>query len=1278
MRGSSCRVGLTLALMVWASVFASAQSKPSSSLTGTVKDAAGGAVSGATVAVKSEIGGGAPARTRTDERGAFSMPSLAAGAYTVTVSMSGFTTSVVTGVRLVADTPGTVAVTLLRGDRPIADSPAVAVTVAPDQIDRLPYATRNVLDALTLLPGVDTSTINRRSTIAGLPQSVLSITMDGVNIQDPYLKTRDGYAARVTPRQDAFGGVTVASATPGADAAGQGAVRIQFVTRSGTDRYLGTAYEYHRDSHLDSNAWFNLSNGLPKDRVTLNEYGASEGGPFVAGRTNAFFFVNYDELRQSGAPARTRTIFQPPAQAGVFSYQVTTGGATTVRTVDVLALAAARGFLASPDPTVAALLAAIRATTATTGVVKANGGDPLTSLYVAQGQAHRVERQPTVRADVNLGDRVRLSGTFARMNLTSDPDLSGGGDAAFPGFPNHGALVSTRNVAQTTLRTSLGARVMNEVRVGGAWGPTSSGSGATAAEFGNQGGFDLALPLVSSATAISAVSRRDAPTWNIDERLTWQRGRQELTFGGDFTRVDLRLQQQTLAPTISFGLDTLDPANAMFTTGDFPGASSGDLANARSLYATLVGSVNGIRSNVALNAGTGQYDRLGTSVLRARQDEGGLYAQDTWRPGARLTLDAGVRWHLQRPFTPRDSGFATATMADVCGVSGQGLGALGRACSIFTPGSLVDVHPQFAALGRGRPAYDVDRGNFAPNLGMTWRPKVESGPFRVFFGEPGVATFRVAYGVAFNRSGMADFVDLYGANPGALVAENRDAALGNLLPGGATLPLLLRTPGLLGLPPACTGSLVPPACTPSAALTYPLAATNQSVSILDPSLKVPFTRSYSIGFERSLGRDTTLDLRYVRTLNQREWITENWNEQNPFESGFLDEFKVAQANLSANIANGRGNTFQYSGPGTGTAPLPIYLAFLTGQPFSAASDSTNYTGQDWTNTTLIGRLSVYAPNPVGALNDLWGDAGRRANMLGSGGPPANAFVMNPDLGANSANVTRSAGSTQYDSLQVALRRRLSRGLSLSGNYTFATRWATTLDSIRFAPVLMRSTDVVRHAVKLDWTWEIPFGRDRRFGSGASRWLDGVFGGWAWSGTGRVQSGRLLALGGVRLVGMTEQELQRDFHIRIAADRTVTTLSDDIILNTRRAFSTDPTSPTGYSALGAPTGRYIAPASTPTCIEVHPGDCGEAKRLYVTGPVFTRFDMSVAKTFPAGARRAVQVEFDLLNVFNAINFNPVLQAGGSATLNQVTSAYRDAGNTFDPGGRLGQIVLRIKW
>ena len=176
---------------------------------------------------------------------------------------------------------------------------------------------------------------------------------------------------------------------------------------------------------------------------------------------------------------------------------------------------------------------------------------------------------------------------------------------------------------------------------------------------------------------------------------------------------------------------------------------------------------------------------------------------------------------------------------------------------------------------------------------------------------------------------------------------------------------------------------------------------------------------------------------------------------------------------------------------------------------------------------------------------------------------------------------------------------------------------------------------VRHAFKTQWDWTIPVGRGQRFGANMNAILEAILGGWSMNGVGRVQA-RTLNLGNVRLVNMTVDELTDLYKYEIRPNAsgvpTVYALPEDIILNTRRALSIDPRTPTGHSAtLGLPEGKYIAPANSADCIEIRNGDCAPGAVIIRT-PFFTRFDIGVTKRFPlkgsdelrAAARHAQRV------------------------------------------------------
>jgi hypothetical protein len=1307
-------LGLTVGVLVGMAVPALAEAQggsAKSTLSGTVVDEGGGVLPGATVVVKNAATS-VETVVVTNSTGAFDVPVLDAGTYVLTVSLDGFRTSVVTDVELLAATARAVKVTLavgalsetveVRGGAQLVttQSTAISSTVRADQMATLPLIARNAINFVVFLPGVDTSSNNhsqRSSTFMGLPTGSVGITVDGVSVQDKYTRSTDGFFANNQPRLDMVEEVTVSSATPGADSSGQGAVQIKFVMRSGTNRFLGSAYEYTRHPKLNNNTFFNERNNLPKNEIILNQFGVREGGPIVIpglvdGRGKAFFFVNVEQLRYPLSNTRTRNILGPLAQQGIFQY----GAANARQQVNLFELAARSGHTSTADPTIAGLVAKIRAATATAGTLN-NVTDPNVQEFVWQPESLRIDNVPGVRLDFNLTNSHRLSASYNYQGQRLTPNLFGGDEPNYPGLANSAELYSAVGRGSATLRSTVGSKIVNELRLGFSNAPVFFADSVGVDQFADQGGFDLAFPNIGSGltgvTTNRAPSSRNGKSWNLDNTVNWILGRHSLQFGESFTRTSGWMRNQTLVPQLTFGVDTAnDPANALFTAANFPGASNTDLANARALYGMLTGRVTQVVSEVRLDPETGRYGYMGPGGASERQDELGLFVQDSWRVRPNLTLNAGLRWQVAFPFQATASVYSKNSLADLCGVSGLGNGPDGRGCNLFAPGvSQAGRAPVYERYEAGSAAYKTEYDNFAPNVGVAWQPNAQSGWLRQLLGDPDVATLRASYGVAYNSDGLSLFRDVYNANAGSVVNTSRSVTSAQypLVPPGQSWPVLLRDIARLGASPNIPAEPL-----------YPMAINfANGVNVIDPSFKTPQVRSFSVGLQRTLTERMALEVRYVGTRLADGTSTENWNcavitpnnaactSRNFTTNGFLDEFRLAQQNLQVAIAQGCGQpgrpacSFAYQGPGTGTSPLPIYLANFTGTPTALAGDAARYTGTDWANTARLDELAARNPNPGGATNALFANATFRAN-LAAAGLPRNLFVLNPDV--NNANFTTNGVSTRYDSVQINLRRLHSAGLTLDANYTFSVRSVTVLDDLRVERRSMKSTDGVPHALKFTTNYELPFGRGRRFGASRGAWFDAVAGGWSLNLTGRAQSGSILNFGNVRVVGMDVDELEKAFKIRIdPTTKIVYTLPQDIIDNTIKAFSTSATSATGYSALGAPTGRYLAPANGPDCIQKVRGDCAPHD-VFVSGPIFTRFDLNVRKRFALGGSRSFDLGVDIFNLFDAINFTATTPATGggaafnNATFNQVTGAYQDPNVTFDPGGRLMQLAFRLNF
>lgn len=1257
----------------------------SSSISGTVVDSGGGAIPGAAVVIKGESGTTFESVTNTE--GVFSIPAIPAGNYTVSVTLTGFKT-VNTNVRLQPNTPASLKMVLEVGQISetitVASSSelvntqtaTVAATLNSDQLNRMPTPTRNALNAVTFLPGINTPGTNRDSTINGLPESFIQITLDGVNNNDNFLRTTDSFFASVTPRQDAVEAVSVVLGAGGANVGGSGMVSINFQTRSGTNRFSGTAYEYFRHPSLNTNNWINKRNGEPKNDVKLNQYGARLAGPITIpglydGRGKAFYMFHYEQLRFPNSFTRERTILNPRALDGWFMYNV----GTTTREVNLLQLAASRGQVSQTNPLVMDLLKKIQQATTTAGTVSQNS-DPLLQTFAWQSPGELFEHQPTLKIDYNLTDKHRLSGSTQVIFAKRDPDYLNSADARFPGAPVYRLFTSTRPLHTLSLRSTLSQNVVNELRGGitAAGGSSSFGDDSTngAQNFADQAGYAIDFDANIGLTnwhAENNRSWRSSPTFSLDESVTWQRGTHSLNFGASAVHVRAWENAQQYVPGINLGFSTNnDPAATMFTSTLIPGASAAQLTDARELYALLTGRVASITGQAALDPATNRY-----LPFSPRRREGYInmfsgFAQDSWRVTPTLTFNYGLRYDLQLPFVALNDTMSSATMASVCGISGPGDGGTYSKCNFNALGAQASgVTPEFVQYSRGTKGYDTDTNNFSPNVSFAWRPNVQSGFLRSLLGDPEQATLRAGWSVAYERQGMNQFTGVFGANPGSTLALTRSEAIGNLVYPGEQWPVLLSQTNRLGT-----------AAFPETP-TYPIAVRAgraDSISAFAPDIKIASAQSWTVSFQRSITKDMAVDIRYLGTKGMDQWSTLNWNTRDIEKNGFLDEFWRASQNLKANLAAGRGATFAYTGA-PGTSPLPIYLAYINGS--TAATNPAAYTGSNWTNSAITQDMVPSWPDPFSSVADLDNNSTFRANAI-KAGLPANFFVLNPDVAA--VNVTDSGAFSDYHALQIDLRRRLSKGLSASANYQYAIERGSAFNGFRYGRSTVQTNPHIRHAIKTQWDWTIPVGRGQRFGANMPALLDGILGGWSLNGVGRIQAA-MVNFGNVRLVGMTKEDVQslykHDIRINPANGlQTVYMMPDDIILNTRRAFSTDPQSVTGYGALGAPEGRYFAPANYGTCVELRGGGDCAPRQLMIRGPWFSRFDMGVTKKFPIKGRTNIEVRMDVLNVFDNINFDNVANPGSGTGIFQTTGFYDDPSNTYDPGGRLGQLMFRFNW
>jgi hypothetical protein len=932
------------------------------------------------------------------------------------------------------------------------------------------------------------------------------------------------------------------------------------------------------------------------------------------------------------------------------------------------------------DPTIGALLGDIRSAAAGGGQIENIDANIDRLRYNVPVQSKR--RFPTARIDYNLTDNHRFSSAFNYNWFTDAPDTLNNFDAQWPGFPAFGGQTSVRMSWSNSVRSTLGRNLVNEARVGYSSAPVKffdeMNTGMYGGSLANQKGFHLLFPNIgtqlTAASPNPSPQSRNATDLAIEDTLTWLKGNHNITAGASFSRFNLWAKNSSLVPDVSFGLLSADPAQQVITaaalqaaTGVAPSATQ--LTQAQNLYAFLTGRVSQIAADARINETTGEYEYVGVGLQRARMQETGFFLQDSWRLKPNLTINAGVRYALQFPFTAQNNSYTTPQIEDVCGVSG--VSASGNGCNLFQPGVMPGKAgtAQYFQLEKGKNAYNTDYDNIAPNVGFAWTPSAPGGFLGRLLSDEFVV--RGGWARAYSRNGMNDFTGQYNSNPGVTIAVTRSQGLGNIVPDGQPAPVLFRDDA--GLGPAAFNP-VP---------QYPLTdVVTQDVRMFAPDIEIPWADSWSFGVQRKVSTNMALEVRYVGTLSRDAWQARNFNELNIVENGFIDEFRRAQSNLQANIAAGRGNTFAFTGA-PGTAPLPTLAAFFNAASASAAGDPATYAGTNWTNATFLSFLAGRNPNPYDMVSNtnnpatgIMNNATLRNNAATAGIAP-NFFVANPDkLGG--AFLTRNEGKSDYHSLQLELRRRLAQGLQFNTSYVFGKAMQSVFLSHRSDFVSRRdvgSPGDLTHQFKLNVVYDLPFGQGRRFATGAGPVLERLVGGWQIGLNTRIQSGQLVNLGNVRLVGWTADQVQDAYQLRFVHDaKQIFNWPEDVITNTIRAFSVSATSATGYAG-AAPEGRYFAPANGPDCLEVveDSGECGSTGALVVHGPTFQQSDLRIAKRTQIMGRVNFEFAAEMLNVFNKANFVPQDEAS-SSTLNNYLVTTLTGTNT----SRVIQLVSRINW
>lgn len=1252
------RIGLLVcaALVAW-SLPATAQVRIVGAISGSVTDASDLVVPGARVVLKDEATG-AEKETVTNESGAFSFPDLNSGSYKVSVILQGFQTAVynkvivessrTTDLRVKLHVGGLDETITVEGATPVLEmtSNVISGTLSNKSINELPLAGRNAFTLARLTPGAVAPQGTGSTHYNGMPGGVINPTIDGVNNSSNGWKSGGtSFFGTVPARLGAVEEITVESAGLGADS-GAGGVNLKFVTKRGTSQYRGSFFEQHRDDRFNANSYFNTSRGLVKARLRRNDFGGNFGGPLVpAGkfRDKLFIFMNYEEEYIPQTQTRSQTLLTTEAQQGIFRYQTSTGEA---RTANVLDIAAANGYLASPDPIIAALLAK-QQQARSLGTVASTNNLRTEQLSWLEPQK-TINYYPTARLDYQISSKLAWMGSW---NLYRQ-DQQGRRNWPFPDFPKQlDTFHASWWITSTGLNWTVGPKTFNEFR----YGIQHSGDTIPGRErryYEQLNGVINGLPARFTLPFVNPLSADNAPITGrhyittIYDTLTTLRGNHQFKTGGTFRLTDWRdtsLDAPGSAgylglPRYTLGSPTGDPVQSIFSATSMPGIQSSDLANVYSLYALLTGRISDVTTGRILDPATLQYsDKIYRENWTASK-MGSIFVQDSWRMNPNFTLNYGLKYEIDgSPY----SKLANANFPDVANLYGP-------STALFQPGTLNGV--QTPTIKRGKYSAGIDYNNVAPNAGFAWTPMLKDSLIGTIVGKGQDSVIRGGYALTYYDEGTNMFAFNSGSNPGLGQSLRLQPGIG-FQPGQLTL----RTP----LPPFVAFPTEYKETFPQSDFTF-----SNAFRTMKDNLQTPSVHQWNIGLQRKIMKDTVIEVRYLGTRGNNVWRTYNLNEVNIFENGFLQEFKNAQNNLAINTAAGVTSFANRGLPGQ--VALPIFeTAFGARGSQAALPSGSGFTNGGFITNLQQGGAGTLAGSMAGNANyvcRMFGSTFAPCARLGydaSGPYPINFFYLNPYAGSQGAWIVNDESFTRYHALQMQFRRRYSKGLQLTTNYTLAKNtadiWAdNSTQEINYFTLRDKSKDKgpagfdVRHVLQTYGTYDLPFGKDRHFHV-TNPVLNAVVGGWVLGGTLTAQSGTPF-----RLTSGRATVNGNDAGVILMNGHTVEEIQSMIKVTAGPGLARYWIDPKLIAADGRANPDYLG---TPTT----PGEWGQI--IYLRGTNQWNLDLALNKQVSMVGRTVLLIHVDMTNVLNHPVWGTPGFLGGtsiqSTTFGQTTSPLNGA-------------------
>jgi len=1169
----SVRNRIVLLFLLLASSGLVAQS--TTSLHGVISDAKGAVLPGASVKIYNSQTGFTRTVTSGGD-GVYQFLQIPPATYTVTVTASGFAAIKRESVTLLVSSPATLDFTLqvegakvkveVTSEAPLVNTQDASIGNAftERQLLKLPSEGRDPVAILSLQPGVtfigsdkqiDQSNDSRGGSVSGARSDQTNIMLDGLDNNEQLL----GYAFQGALRAtlDSIQEFRVTTSNGNADEGRSSGGQVSLVTKSGTNGFHGTAYEYNRSSIGEANDWFNkqaeIRQGLPNQpgQLIRNTFGVTFGGPIKKGRT--FFFFAYEGQRKHETTQVTQTVPSDSLRSGTIQYLcnpvsdancaagspvsgVTVVSNPAVSTSDNVAQLSPAAFAAldpycsgngtcplgpGASPLVAYLVGNPNSSPDSVfNLYPHSNTDTVGDLLDYRGYTFPGANPQKLNTYIlRLDHAITADGNhklFLRGNLQNDNQEQA---PQFPGQPPSAFLTGNNKGIAAGYAALLRPTLINNFR----WSLVREGTGDSGV---NSQPF-VHFRTLTDLTAMGSQSEYvNVPVHNFVDDLTWTRGKHTWQFGTNLRLIRNNragnFENVSYAVTDPYSLDTnagianqggsLDPS----TGANYPLVDP----SFNELYDFAATGLAGI---VTVNNAEFNQDKTGTVIAQGaliprhfKAWEAEWYAQDAWRVRPSVVITMGLRYSLLEPPYEVDGEQAAPTISigDLftqrakAQTAGQAYSP-GQNAAGGLQGGLAPITFGLSGQANGKqPYWNWDYKNLAPRLAVAYSPTFDHGWLHTLFGGAGKSSIRMGYGLYFDHfgEGIVNTFDRNGSF-GLTTTETNPY-------GVQDVNCAFRFAGLYILPQGqhCGQNMsgVAPGPFPVTAPLGVNAAGGFAIYWgMDDRLKTPSSHVFNFSFTRDLGHNLSLETSYVGRLG-RHLLQETdlgLPEDIVDPASHMDYFTAAT--LLTKMANAGKTT---------VVPIPFWEDL-----FKAAAGGGKSATQNIFNVWLPGDEIVslqYLDTPAPGTTNVCYPA--CSQLPGQSGPTAYNFFM-PQF--SSLWGWRTSGNSSYNALNVTLRHALSKGIQFDVNYTFSksidvgsnAERVNVFDTVggfssqvinSWAPNQLRAVSDfdMKHQLNSNWVIDLPIGRGRTFASEISRVADAIMGGWSATGLFHWSSG----------------------------------------------------------------------------------------------------------------------------------------------------------------------------